>query len=440
MTIDYKNGESNQKHKFFSFITIFLLLMQMSKRMGLEVYLLLNSPSFLLLDQSRISIILIFLFIISFYLSMKFKNLRIYLIPTMLFIATFFLFLLNSFINVDTVSVTTGFFINVTGYLSLLILLVVMSVRVNFFSSEVITKTVFSFSLIQCVIGFIQYVLNIPIVPTTFNGEYYLNPVFYLNGVSSNRDAYLTFGAQVRAFGLTDSGLTLGMFALLLCSISLFSNIKKTKKILLVIFSLVVVYMTLTRIIYLATIVVLIIYYLLTKKKFFLVKMAIIIFTICQSLFTFFVVSFPLDYLNVFDNFGMNLSSVVSRIEGLRYFISTIPLSPLKILFGMNFTAWVTNVSTLYSLDNELLKTVFDIGIVGYLILYGVFVYVIFKNISVMSSSYYSNFDKGLVCFLASFPFVGLGNVVAYFYIGICVILVLRNYSKKMGANENMVN
>ncbi|MFG1200350.1 hypothetical protein ODR38_09120 [Pediococcus acidilactici] len=103
----------------------------------------------------------------------------------------------------------------------------------------------------QLFLGMLQHYMKRTFVPIVSGGKTIVNTIFFLNGASSNDPNYLNYGAQIRAFGMTDSGLTLGVWALLVFSISLFSKrFTKKVRIFLFIFSGIAAFATLTRNIY----------------------------------------------------------------------------------------------------------------------------------------------------------------------------------------------
>ncbi|SDB41963.1 hypothetical protein SAMN02910293_02066 [Streptococcus henryi] len=298
------------------------------------------------------------------------------------------------------------------SYLPGIILLSTLSLNINLVYKKEATITVFLFSLFQSLLGIFQSVFTKTVVPVEFNGESIVNTIYYLNGASSKNAYFLELGAKIRAFGMTDSGLTLSLFALL--GFILTSNIKN--KIIKLIASgifLVSIYFSYTRAVWFLTIIYVFLIFLKntwSEKALFQIMKLMLVF----GLFFQFMLLGAV-FLNNFNKDFVSFPTLTSRLIGLNYYFQNLNFRFPSVIFGQNFMNRISEFS-IYSLDNELFKIISDIGLLGA----GIMVY-----------NYISTFKKILrsnstfAFFLSLFFLGGVGNVLYYFFIPVCLLAVL---------------
>ncbi|WP_018664628.1 hypothetical protein [Heyndrickxia acidiproducens] len=423
--------------KAFILSFILLLFMLVAKKMLLQLYILVGEKSFFLFSNSYALILMLIMITVLVFKKIAFaKNteISIYYAPLLLLASLIGIFLVSSLYNGSTAfSYQHMFWIIFSSYFSTIFVLLTASLKINFLNYKVMSKITIFFSMFQCALGVYQYITLNPIFAVNYKGESVLNPIFYLNGTSSSNDYFLALGAKIRAFGMTDSGLTLGLFALLCLSILMFKKMNRLKKLLLVLFLISAVYMTLTRIVYLTLFLLLIYMFLLRKNQ---IKTAKFIY-FCSLLIQ---VTYPLFIYKVINIILGILSShtfitIGSRISGYSYFLQNVHLDIIKTLFGSNYVSHTVDFNTSFTVDNEFLKIFLDIGIVGYIIVMFIFTYYLFDALNCSKNARYNvSLYKGLVCFLLTFPFLGIVNVGNYFYFPCLLLLLLSKYNIE---NEN---
>lgn len=312
----------------------------------------------------------------------------------------------------------------ITSYLVVLLVYVLMSVDIKkfWFDKRVCYLIIITFSFFNALLGVIQYLFENPIVPIAgVNGNPVVNPVFYLNGVSSNKIAYLYLGAKVRAFGVTDSGLTLGLLCLLTIAI-LFSSksIKNFIKVPLIIFFCVAIYMTITRIIYVALI--MLVVFLIFKKRKNLLRFFLYFCGLIQIL----AIIFAYGILNFLPSSigNTSLATLSSRFEGYLYYFNVYEFSIERFLIGFNNVSLRTQQNAIYSLDNEMLNVFFDVGFLGLLLV--LLIYIHGYNAILKTDDY------TMCVILSLFMLLGITNSVYYFFFPVLIIAILTQSTKKV--------
>lgn len=304
----------------------------------------------------------------------------------------------------------------------ILIILISIFNNINFLDKKMAELTVVIYSTIQGSIGVLQGITRSTIVPVTDKlGNTVVNSIYYANGVSSKEAYFLqNIGSRVRAFGMTDSGLTLGLLCLLSLIIILYNKEKKLIHYVGIVFFIGIIYLTLTRTIMLVAGLILILY--LIRKEKYLKVVYNIAFVLQFLIITVAAVVLKSDFgIGIIKNFP----TIGSRLEGYIYYFDYYHFDFLHILFGNNNISLSPLLRTNYSLDNESLNIIMDIGVLGLAIVLGIF-------INLLRKKYIRSFrSKAIYIFLLTFPIFGIGNSVYYFYFSVLSIYLLIK-----GSNE----
>lgn len=427
----------------FSLFFVFVILMVATKGMALQTFILLGERSFSLFRNSLANMWILcmvgMLIIITLFSRRNTKS-KVYTFPLFSILALIMIMLLSSSINTDSsYRFTQSFWILFSSYLSFFVLLATDIFKFNKINIKTVLRVLILFNIFQMILGFIQYIKTNPIFAVYYKGEPILNPIFYLNGISSSNSYFLAMGAKVRAFGMTDSGLTLGLISIFMLSMVIFSKkMSKFLKFTLSALCLLGIYMTLTRVVYLSSLILLFFAYLIKTNRFKLLKLSYYTTLIVQILFTSILQETVYSIVNFISNGTWNIDSLKSRIDGVHFFWDISSMNIWKFLFGSNITARLDSIQTPYSIDNEFFKIFLDIGILGYLILIIFFTKVLFKYVcEVFRSENKNSIEAAFVCFLLTFPFLGISNVVNYFYFPIFTILLLIKSHEYITSKES---
>ncbi|KMP33238.1 MULTISPECIES: hypothetical protein [Bacillus] len=420
--------------KNFTYLYVTLLLIIAGNTTITQLFLLSGEKKFGILSKERI-VILLYVITITVGVLVSKKSLQITISKVKAFYILF-VFLISIFI-LSFVNLSEGFEKMLEVFFSyywITLFVIILGININFMEEKNIKKVFSIFLFAQCLLGIIQYIFNKPFVITTFKGEPVLNTIYYLNGISSASDILYSMGAQVRAFGLTDSGLTLGLLALALFSsyfYNLFSSTgrEKIKAIGVILVTLVCAYMTITRNIYvtgLFLLILLISLYRISFTKIFLMKILYVILLISNFLYVILAKDLmglvPESFLNI------NIETLISRLIGYQEVFERITFSISHILFGSG----VVPSRQLY-IDNDFLYTYANIGMVNYVLMQLIYMYILFKGLNGIGTQRYSSkFLKGLVVFLITYPFASWISTVIYVYfvIAILVYVIMKNEDK----------
>lgn len=320
----------------------------------------------------------------------------------------FFLIILfwSSINNISKLGIFIDFKNLVFNYLGVILIFISLAFGVRFKYKESIFRLLYVFCFFQVVLGILQHLTSNTIVPTEFEGESLVSTIYYLDGISSKYNYLLEYGGSVRAFGMTDSALTLGMFALLglANSIKFNNSLGKYLSILIFLFG---IYCTLTRLVWASTLLLVGLYFYCSKRK-KLINMLYFLALLFQVLII--ILGFLIS--NFSDDF--QFPTIISRLEGYIYFIEILHPDFIDFFIGQNFLNWIPDFDTAYSVDNEFLKMFFDIGIIGILLVYSLY----FKAFSSIN-------DDMARSALLLFPFFGIANVVGYFFIPMTLIYLM---------------
>ena len=398
--------KNNQKILIYLTEVIFVLstLMLASKKMVDILHLILKVNFISVTVVSSISVISLCILIFLNRDALKI-NLKWFIV---LFIMLSIIFI-SSYTNMYF-GFVTDFWNIIKSYMYVLLLIIVLSFNLCFRYKETMKKIVLFFITGQSLIGILQAIVNKPIIPIiNKDGNIIVNTIYYLNGGSSTSYNLLLLGGRVRAFGITDSGLTLGLFGMLGIALIIDEKNRLLKSVLGTIY-VITIYLTYTRIIWIATCVYLSLV-LLNKIK--IGKRIYVLGWVIQLLL---VCIFSSNYIMLLFN---DYPTVISRIQGIQYYINNLSLSLKNLLFGQNFVNYIDYFSkiTVYTLDNELLVIVANIGIIGLVILISVY----YK-----AMNFFKNNTVQLL--LSMFSVIGIGNSVAYFYFPIiCILILMKN-------------
>lgn len=286
----------------------------------------------------------------------------------------------------------------------------------------------------QLLLGIMQHFLRKLFVPIIFNGKTIVNTIFFLNGASSNDPNYLNYGAQIRAFGMTDSGLTLGILSLLVFTISLYTNKFSYKtRLLLFIISSISIYTTLTRNIYVACLVLVLLKFLISFGKVTRhVLNMIFVFVMFFSFAGVYISSLLVLVNNYVSGLGITtfavrfqyLHNVLQRLSGLR-----------SVLFGLQIKPNINN-----PIDNSVVAIIVDKGslIALLLILFFAFCYVYVVNKKEVTQGL-KNKDLTFAMFFLTFPIISFANNVTTTYGYLLIIALLLLNGKKDGKNVRRI-
>jgi hypothetical protein len=211
-------------------------------------------------------------------------------------------------------------------------------------------------------LGFAQYFLSDPLLPTRFES----NPDFLIN-------SWQAFD-KVRAFSLFSSGLLYGKFLSLLVSLSIF-NLLKSKTIFdksiivsYILILLAAVYTTLTRNIYLECIQVFFcsfFIFLVVKNSQRSFKNNLIFIPIILGIISMISVLYSYFSIGNTSESIVNSESLTLRYEAWPYFLSLWNSSSLvEQFFGLGITQAITAEKNLY-IDNNFIAVLLHIGLLG---------------------------------------------------------------------------
>lgn len=396
--------------KFLEVALTILIMILMSKRMAIQLYIM--SGKNVLFSTTSFYIVTLLVFILYLlYQGLKPKQKGYYLLFLLILL---FLVFLSPALTPSYIGAVGEIRNMLFTYFSLFLLLIVLANDAKFVYRKQVLKTIVIFCLFQSILGIMQALLTIPIVPVEDNGESIVNTIYYLNGVSSKNAYYLNLGARIRAFGMTDSGLTLSLFALLGLVLQ---SIQKNK---LVAWSfsavfIVAIYLSYTRLVWILTVLALILMAMKTQlpRKLFNQFLSIIAYGgfILQGLMIAFIF-----VSNYFRDFAL-FPTLTSRLSGINYFLEVLYSDFSRILIGQNFLNRPLEFGV-FSLDNELLKIIADIGILGLFILLATYFNAYIK-LSRRSSVF--------LIFIALFGLGGFGNVLNYFFIPVTMFAILMD-------------
>lgn len=290
-----------------------------------------------------------------------------------------------------------------------------------YFKKTIIINLIILMGIVESLIGLIQHFFNITIFSiNTTKAEVY-HSIFFSHGSSASAISKLGGVANIRAFGMMDSGLSLGIFCLFCICLILCTNYTKFKSKVYMLFFLLTIYSTITRNVYFAT--VLFAIFFLNRKKLFEHKQVINIFYI---VFLVLMACAPLlqDLIFFLTQLAENISiqTFGGRFSFLSIGISEIP-SKMAFLFGSNIVP-----NEYVPLDNSFIADMLRRGL-AFSLLENIMLYVCFywclKKVSFK--------DFSMVLFMSLYPFIGFSNNVTYsFLILFSIISIFINNKKSL--------
>lgn len=278
----------------------------------------------------------------------------------LILLLAFVCFAFNEITNVANLNTSLSDDVNTYGWFILLILVIIFNLEMD---EKLFEKTTLFILLPQLFLGIIQHFKNSPIVPISLNGSPIVTTVFTLNGLSTSDPGALAQGASVRGFGMTINALTLGIMALVIFSLALNSKILTGRIRLFVgIVSLVAIFSTMTRNIYIGAI--LILFFSLKKFSKTFYKITFLLVNIFSLLGIY--AAKLLAFINQFV-LSKGITTFSIRYSSLFYHLSELN-SILKILFGAQIKSTpefpLDNGPVAILVDKGLLFTILTIGLI----------------------------------------------------------------------------
>lgn len=296
------------------------------------------------------------------------------------------------------------------------------------FSIDAMYKAVLIYVIPNAVLGIIQYLTANPIVPIVNEAGESTVAAIRLDNISSM--GFLGYNGGYRAFGIFDSGMSLGLFILLALSILLYGKVEINRilKNVLIVILVVATIMTLTRNIYFLLVILIILGFIKKEKQ---RKTLVIIGFAIQGL----MISMA-SILNTVTFFqGDFFGTLRARYRGLIYFQNYYTKSLEGFLFGMGYQYdAVVKSLTLNTVDNQMYATFLDIGLIGSIIIYLFFWQHTFTGSRVI--------QLPIQNMLIIFAFFGIANNHIIFFSGILLLEVLCEKTldkcyKGYGANDS---
>lgn len=220
------------------------------------------------------------------------------------------------------------------------------------------------FSLVQAIIGILQFVFKSVIFPTQINGISLVVSPYYVTGDNPGGTGSLDgVGTQylVRATGLTGAGLYLGI--VLLVSLALTCIIKnRSLRVMCQFVFLVAIILTITITVWIGLASMMTLYFVLRKKAISNSALGIIL-----------GVNVVWPWLGEFlAGISQSFGTLNSRFRGITYYLTNMNRGISSLLFGQNFiTFWTlksTNEHFTLTMDNTLYAWLLNVGIVGIVI------------------------------------------------------------------------
>ncbi len=268
----------------------------------------------------------------------------------------------------------------------------------------------------NALLGIVQYITGQSIVPiVNQNGDASVAST-QLNDVSSL--GILGSNGGYRAFGLFDSGMTLGLFLLLGLAVLFFGKLKINRyaKLPLGTLFIIALIMTLTRNIYFLFVLLMFLRFVNSNKM----KNILFIVGIIMQAVTVEIAN-VLNTLTFFQSafFG----TLRARFRGLIFFENYYQQNIVSYLFGKGYQYdAIVKSFTENTVDNQMLATFLDIGIIGLVVVYLYF----WKSMRSM----YQPVSLVLQNMLVIFSFFGIANNHIVFFSGILLLMLLSKDSQ----------
>lgn len=414
---------------FNSFILFFMIFM--SKKMNLIVSTYFTGNlAWVFSDKTLLSVVFILLIVLllinaAIELRLQFHPffcfLFLFLLADLIFVSIIYKSYLFSLAETALLQVASNF-----GLLTVLFLLAFM-----FQSKEMKIDDWYRMPLVfitlQSFLGVAQFLTKSALFT---NSSQIIGNSYYINGVSNSNIDVINYGGYFRASGFTNSSLTLGLFMLFGIVLTHYLNNIKIRMFLTILFSL-TVFMTFTRIIWIAWLFLCLFLYVPRLKSAHRTQIII------SGIFWTLQVALP-SMQQLAATFGSSsfFSTMLSRFNGYSTFINLFPFDTSNFFTGQNFITRIAEYSYLpYSLDNQYLVLMFNLGLIGYFVYLVANLFVVKKLLELDQKS--QNIGKLLLVM----PLIGITNDPSYFVNGILVISVLYiiNFSKKKEQHEGNV-
>lgn len=403
--------------KFISFVLTILILIQMvpSVIARLSDMIGVNEQ----LAGYFIKLLFVFVLIIFFIISaaaysneFTLNNLKISVSGFLYFIVLIIVLVITSRINSQPVSW------RMSGYFILIVVMALSIFKYNRFtlSLSAMYWGIVVYTVPNALLGIVQYITGQSVVPiVNQNGDASVAST-QLNDVSSL--GILGSNGGYRAFGLFDSGMTLGLFLLLGLAVLFFGKLKINRyaKLPLGTLFIIALIMTLTRNIYFLFVLLMFLRFVNSNKM----KNILFIVGIIMQAVTVEIAN-VLNTLTFFQSafFG----TLRARFRGLIFFENYYQQNIVSCLFGKGYQydAMVKSF-TENTVDNQMLATFLDIGIIGLVVVYLYF----WKSMR----STYQPVSLVLQNMLVIFSFFGIANNHIVFFSGILLLMLLSKDSQ----------
>lgn len=405
--------------KFISFVLTILILTQMVPSVITRVSDMIGINE--QLAGYFIKLLLVFVIIVFFITSVAsysneftLNNLKISVSGFLYFMVLIIVLVITSRIN------SQPFSWRMSGYFILIIVMALTIFKYNRFtlSLSAMYWGIIVYIVPNALLGIIQYITGRSIVPiVNQNGDASVAST-QLNDVSSL--GILGSNGGYRAFGLFDSGMTLGLFLLLGLAVLFFGKliINRYAKILLELLFTIAIIMTLTRNIYFLFVLLMFLRFVSSNR----VKNILFIVGIIMQAVTVEIAN-VLNTLTFFQSafFG----TLRARFRGLIFFENYYQQNLVSYLFGKGYQYdAIVKGLTANTVDNQMLATFLDIGVIGLIIVYLYF----WKSMR----STYQPVSLVLQNMLVIFSFFGIANNHIVFFSGILLLMLLSKDSQSL--------
>lgn len=419
-------------NNFFMYVQVILVLLVFSvTNIRVIGQFLPNVISQTITSNNFISLLLIFNVVLVFLFHRpQMDNLRLFSNGIFFIVIIFVIIYINITLNDGGAVQLFSYF-----FRDIYIFLIIVNLSFSFsFNLDRMKLIIISICTIEALLGCVQHIMNIPIFKTEMNGASVFNAIFFYNGSSSNKSWAFGSLATVRAFGTTDSGLTLGILMIFGVAVILSKNFRNhfIKYSLLTLFS-VTIYFTVTRNDYIAYVIFIL---LMTIKKYMLNNKVLMKFVYLVTL----LISSSVLWINGFLNMliklanSANISTFSDRFRYLDIVFNQI-VDIKHLLFGSQ----IVQTGDL-PIDNSFIAYTMNYGLF-FAILISFFMYFVFRYcISNMLNTNYS-----LVIFLLLYPLISMSNNVLFSFATLTVLVLIiikkekQEYSERIQIRKNII-
>lgn len=431
----------------YTILMTFLILTLISKVLLLRLSVLIGKNATLITDW-KVIIIIFILLILGFIFHKANKSIKVngyILVFLSLLIFTLQWWVAVNNVNnfeVDGIEAVIQIFLR---YFWIYLICLVILIKINTINIKLLIRTTILFVLLNTTLGIFQFVLRDPLLETAYKGEPIVNSIFYKDGISSSYNWLYELGANVRAFGFVDSGLTLGFLITLAISI-VFSQVLKLFQnkpndnfryrlfmlLLLIIIFISALYMTLTRNVYLTFFNLVLFYLIIILFKERAVSFLKILFILEWNVGVGYILFAENIYEKLVQWFpNANFETLHSRINTYNRLANLDNNNFLNFLFGKGIAP-----SSKWVIDNDILSISSHIGFLPYLMMQLILVWIIWSgfrylqvNYSKRKKDYKYYYLQGFLVFLATYPMAATLNYVSYVYFCVALLALFILYS-----------